>query len=411
MTVTERYEDQSEQLHQWIKRCEETDVVLFLGAGFSRHARLPTMADFGMASQDELAELSKHNCDDIHKFRNAVPDLLGAGKTYQDFQKFCIKGQSRVSIQANNMEDVYCLAEAIANAGFDWMPLGSEDERPLDEILMDIRLWLWKVYQCLPLVDRDELRAPYASLLIALETMQSPVVLTTNYDIVFEYMAWHYTKTPCAYPIAFTPLTLLEGAPSYLGAIDDEKSILMAKLHGSVNYFDDPEVDRPGLVHVAQDVLTEGKMIGNSSWDEAKSGYRDRPAILAIDSIWKIQKDNPKLQPAIVPPTYEKLRRQTWLRESWHAAVGAMRNAKGIIFIGYGMPATDGFMRSMIQAAMMLRDRPPPLVWIVDPNGDSVERYAKLFRGSKVTSVPFTFEEAAINGEIEKALEAISSAL
>jgi hypothetical protein len=398
---------QASPSRKWLEKCKDIDIVLFLGAGFSRHARLPTLADFGMASQDELHELSKHDSASTESPTNAAGMLRSAGATFRDFQKFCMSAQGLVNIQANNMEDIYCVAEMLNHAG---IPSLRWRKRRLDvsHILKDIRLWLWRVYQKLPLVDRNALCEPYAKLVSELSLVRRPAIITTNYDIVFEYVAWQHHK-PCAYPFQYEQLPLIKDAPSYLAAPEAERSMLMSKLHGSINYFDAPDGPSDQPVVVADGVLTRGKKVGESSWEDSK---KDRPAILAVDSVWKIATEKPDLQPAIVPPTYEKLRRGQWLRDSWNAAVQAVRYSKGVIFIGYGMPDTDGFMRALLQAALASREKSEaPQVYVVDPSDHAISRYARLFRGSSVRHVPFSFEEAMANGEMARAIENIWQAL
>ena len=90
--------------------------------------------------------------------------------------------------------------------------------------------------------------------------------------------------------------------------------------------------------------------------------------------------------PAIIPPTYAKLQRQPWLRRTWNRAFRAIKEAKLLIFIGYSMPESDGFMRAMIQGALAARSDPDPgpEVFVVNPfktPGDQAgERDEQLIR-------------------------------
>jgi hypothetical protein len=87
-----------------------------------------------------------------------------------------------------------------------------------------------------------------------------------------------------------------------------------------------------------------------------------------------------KIVPALIPPTYEKLQNDLWLRDIWKFSLESIRQAKIIIFIGYSLPDTDGFLPAMIRASLSLRDRNQKLrIIIIDPSLDSFNRYKKLF--------------------------------
>ena len=80
----------------------ERDIVLFLGAGFSKDAGLPIMRKFGEASDKEYKSLLKHTYPETPSFRNAAPMLREAGLTFQHFQEFCKRASTLSCDDVNN---------------------------------------------------------------------------------------------------------------------------------------------------------------------------------------------------------------------------------------------------------------------------------------------------------------------
>lgn len=177
---------------------EDRDIVLFLGAGFSHFAGLPTMAEFGDESEKELYKLEN---DEINQKKKAKPMLCEAGKTFQTFQKFCENAEGLVKIDTKNMEDIYCIAESMKECDMEEIQEIKNDKGEnlkLDELIKNIKLWLWKIYQKFPPFDDDKNLPPpkspqYRKFFNSIKEnnlSHRMAVITTNYDIVFEYFAW-----------------------------------------------------------------------------------------------------------------------------------------------------------------------------------------------------------------------------
>ena len=86
------------------------DIVLFLGAGFSCDAGLPTMSKFGTAAEHELKKeinewSNNKNYDDPIKY------FTRAGYIFKGFQDYCETAKKFISFNSNNMEDIFCIAE------------------------------------------------------------------------------------------------------------------------------------------------------------------------------------------------------------------------------------------------------------------------------------------------------------
>lgn len=205
-------------------------------------------------------------------------------------------------------------------------------------------------------------------------------VISTNYDLIFEYISWK-KGVPCAYPFK-TPSDGIKiinagyGSTPYVwvNLNDPEVHSVLCKLHGSVNFFEDVSNSGDQTLSVAID-LGDNKPIGKS-YD-----FQNIPAMFAVDAIWKIRHDyGQSLTPAIVPPSYAKLARKRWLASVWNYAFNALRTANTIVFIGYSMPPTDGFMRALIHAALATgTQKNRPNIFVVDSNSKVHENYSALF--------------------------------
>jgi len=352
----------------------DRDIVLFLGAGFSCDAGLKTMLGFGNESRRQLKRLA----EDDNK-RKITPVLLDAGQTFSDFQDYC-RRNDKVKLNSDNMEEVFCVAEALRQAKIDDIALGGK-KVTLDDLVLKIKLWLWKIYhQCPPLnnqrqseIDVDGYEG--ISSFIKRNNLASRITaITTNYDLIFEYYFWK-SGINCCYPISDAgSFAAGSRTESFISQSENDGGVLVCKLHGSVNYFKKLKSNTFGI---CQDVAFPSDKIGKSVTPHPK-----RPAIFALDSLWALRDRNPDLEPMIIPPTYAKLEQETWLVSTWNRAVSALRDAKVIFFIGYSMPETDGFIKAMLQAAFTLREKSDKLhIHIVDPDEDNevFGRYAKIF--------------------------------
>ncbi len=372
------------------------DIVLFLGAGFSLEAGLPIMASFGKASRLEL-----RNQASWAKSKECGEMFSKAGNIFEQFMDYCSSAKQYISIDINNMEDVFCIAEAIQESDLKEIKLNSNPIK-IYELLSYIKLWLWKNYQRCPIVAPPQNDAtPYNSLIHLLTTndlINRLRVLTTNYDIIFEYAAWS-NGVNCSYanfkyesidvPFAHENIDASNYKEKYISTVVSDSSPIICKLHGSINYF-----TSNGEFLINEGLVPANSLVGKS-YVKTK-----RPAILPVDALVEMKKKLPELMPAIVPPTYAKFTGSVWLKNIWNEAYKAIASAKHIIFIGYSMPSSDGFMRALFQSALATRGKEPLKVTVVDPKAhDAYElyrNYKKLFAplGDNLKMIPKGFSEA-----------------
>ena len=146
---------------------------------------------------------------------------------------------------------------------------------------------------------------------------------------------------------------------------------------------------------ICKDIAKEKTYVGDSYV------ATDRPAMLPVDALWQLRQNYPDIDivPAIVPPTYSKLKGYEWLRKIWNAAYESLKNADLVIFIGYSMPDSDGFMCALIQSAMAARDPRKGLeICVIDPEAKNElgEKYKNLFYPIRrdIRFVPKSFSQS-----------------
>jgi hypothetical protein len=356
------------------------NVVFFLGAGFSAVAGLPTMAGFGKASNAELASVQKQG---LARRRHKGAAYVEAGMMFEAFQRFCEKSLYAINADINNMEQVFCMAEAMQEAKVQEISL-STGQVSIEILLRNIRTWLWKIYHQNPSLqdagNQKHLQKPYRDFLSIIREKQlcgRTAFLTTNYDLVLEGYAWK-ERIPFHYgQLNSTELHAGLGNVSYVAHYEDSQALLVLKLHGSVNFFAKSDSLKLGIV---TDVWQKGDpAIGKSRPPTT------RPSIFAYDAEYALRnKYGEDLgDPGIVPPTYAKLRGFSWLQCIWAQAFNAVCNAEKIIFIGYSIPESDGFLRAMIGSALASRNKPEaPRICVFDPNCDGIvgTRYKDFFK-------------------------------
>ncbi len=385
----------------------ERDIVLFLGAGFSSDAGLPIMSKFGEESEKEYKGLLKHTSPESHSFRNAAPLLREAGLTFQHFQEFCKRASTLSCDDVNNLETVFCIAEALRESGCSELNLESQ-RYEINVLIRQIQLWLWKIYQQCPVMNPERNRDKKVNeetykrfFPIIKNDCKRITVISTNYDLVYEYLSWTHDMR-CFYPFNNDKkVKAIEagcGSEKYICQNENEhpSTIIMCKLHGSVNYFQNVCKDETDDLFVTCDI-SDGNPIGKSKIK------RNVPAIFAVDAIWDIRKKyGETFTPAIIPPTYAKLARKSWLVEIWNSAFNALKNAKKIVFIGYSMPESDGFMRSLIHGAMASRNcKTLPEIYVIDPCKKVFEEYKGFFKEMFKSEKPECFN-CAVKGTLEK---------
>lgn len=382
------------------------DLVIFLGAGFSRPAGLPVMAEFWPRSRSTQPGLVRHAAappsSPLH--RVAAKPLHQAGLLYEAFRDRCVASGALAPSDWDNVERVFGIAEALHQAGIEHVDLRNA-RVDVGILIENIKLWIWKTYQQLPIKrgaaarDPDHLpvdAAAYGLLFGHLQDyglLERTTFVTTNYDIVTEYAAF-LNGTPCRYPHDWQRYKVSRGSSSFVHTGNTASGPLLCKLHGSINFFEGE----------GEDTLRASVELGDGSdiGDTGGGAFRDEPAIAAMGAIQVVlEATTPRLSPAIVPPSFSKLHRSSWLRSTWQAALQALSSAQDIIFIGYSLPPSDGYMEALLLAAQMFRDPGrSQTVTVVDPRPAAT--YARLYPNVCLVAEGFS---DAVRGRLREVLE------
>ncbi|MFA5337659.1 MAG: SIR2 family protein [Candidatus Omnitrophota bacterium] len=351
------------------------DIVFFLGAGFSCSAGMPTMDQFGEESDRDFSGIARiYNAKKL-----SFNILLDAGTYFRFFQEYC--GNNFVRIDKNNMEDIYCVAEVMMASGVKDISLNNKTIS-LEYLLTQIKLWLWKVFQQFPPVNPERKsrvnEKPFQDFISFLKDNKMAsccAVITTNYDLVLEHYTWQGGIQSC-YPFSASEVSSVsigeKTSGEYISAEESNDDLVIYKLHGSVNYF---AKENEAILKLLNGVTPAGSRVGKSIWDQ------DAPSIFLLDAIYEIKRLYLDYVPAIIAPTYAKIEASPWLKKVWRGAIECLRNAKDIVFVGYGLPQTDGFVKAMFQTAFLGKGTASPNIYVLDcdETGKVKERYSELF--------------------------------
>jgi len=391
----------------------ERDIVIFLGAGFSYDAGLPVMSNFGTKSRKDFEGLEKHLPGKGNE-RDAAEMLIEAADYFYAFQDYCLRSPTVTWEDVDNMETLFCIAEAMKETNMPEIPLklkGKPKPCTPDELIRYISFWLWKIYQQCPILNKDKnIYTDFFKLLIENNVLRRTTIITTNYDLIFEYISWK-EEVPCAYPFknlstAVKAINVSDGPKTFVRLKPEDLDIplVLCKLHGSVNFFEN--ISNNETNKLCDNKLYIANDLGGNK-DIGKSGkFENKPAIFAVDAITEIHKKNSQsMTPAIIPPTYAKLVGKEWLREVWNHALNMLSMANTILFIGYSMPLTDGFMSALIHTAFVTRKRRNrPKVFVIDPSPQVHKNYHALFGTSYQNIGHYPLYWALKTGELKRVL-------
>jgi hypothetical protein len=381
-------------------------LAIFLGAGFSKEADLPIMSEFGKYSVSQLDSMKRKHGPGSNSPRDAAPLLISNGELFEVFRKYLIDHTptNLNSFSADNMEDLFTIAEMMYECGMDEIELDRQKKSTM-EILLAIKLWLWKIYQRIPIHDPSRYNIniePYETFISTIHEygLHNVSIITTNYDMILEYL-FHQKGIQVCYPISeeLFEFNDLCGAPNVRIAAGlsclGEISPALCKLHGSINYFIDKNSTNKKLQIVAD---TAQRPIGKS-----KIKDKNAPSIMAVDAIYELT-ENRNLVPEIIPPTYAKFQDSEWLREIWRHAAESLITAHKWIFIGYSFPSSDGFMKSLINLSLMHRKQGFPEIVVVDPDtsGNNRINYACVFDENSFLFEKMKFSEVINSGRFRE---------
>lgn len=373
------------------KAYTDNNVYIF-GAGFSVDAGLPVVSNFLNKMKDsEIWLESKGRSREIRAVKNVL-----------DFRLKAAAAACRVSINVENIEELFSLASASGNnvlaadmlfaiaATLDFAKNTPKPPRTFPLLNEDMgKPFPWKrepnsrfsipEYVCLAYDF-------YMGLIGRFLTESSPnicdTVITFNYDLLAEDALFNL-KIPFTYGL---PDDFVDYVGSRRCATASEviKALKVLKLHGSLNW-SKSDTNRLLIYPDYSDVLNAGH------------------------------------EPLLIPPTWRKNIGGN-LETIWDEAVQALRNATRIIVIGFSIPPVDMHFKYLVAAGLRENISLRKIIFI-NPCIDEVRNHAsKLFRSEledqeilqfvEATTAEFFFNpnyHALINRKLQPQVRIVSS--
>jgi len=397
-------------------------ILLFLGAGFSREAFLPTMNEFGEFSQAQLLGSTRFDGIKNKKNYNSYSILKRSGEISEGFRRYCKKIKENYPFDDNNMEHLFSLAEMMDKCGYDHLSMDitniETNEKKTEEIstkdlLKSIKIWLWQIYRRIPLNKPSKWgvkREPYVRFIDIIREygFDNITVLTTNYDMILEYLCsikgfevkvYYGIKDNLKYKNVCKQANLY----NFYNEEESQGNLCLYKLHGSVNFFEKQE-DPSDTERSLYIIPHTGGTSGGSNLKNNRL-----PSITALDSIYELYSKKKKLIPSIIPPTYAKMQDYNWLKSIWNHSANALSSSNKWIFIGYSFPPSDGHMKSLINLSLIKRNN-IPRVLVVAPEKDKKDKcqiktnYKQVF-GDNFEFLGKEFSEFIMDGSFDKELK------
>lgn len=336
-----------------------SNVVFILGAGASKEAGAPLMAEFlgeaqAIRNRQEVGDATA-DFDLVFRGIEALKPALAKG-----------------TLDLRNIESVFAAFELARLFG----GLGSLTREDVSRLSTAIRrvitVTLERSIRLTP--DKGTMPPPssylgFADLLADLQTMEpgGVSVITFNYDVALDY-ACRYVGLEIDYRLDSGP----QGTP-----------LKLIKLHGSLNW-----VRCPGCKEVVTwDVgsAIRGLDIGQWARRGAQLDIVSRPPEFRHCNQW-VQDDC-----MIVPPTWNKTQYHQEIANVWKAAAAELALAENIFVAGYSLPPTDEFFRYLF-ALGTIGEAWIRRVWVFNPDTsrEVEERFSRLL-GPMARSGPFRF--------------------
>jgi hypothetical protein len=325
-------------------------TVFILGAGASKEAGAPLMADFLDHAERLLAEGRIKEGADAFKKALKARDLLQAV-------------HSKAELDLVNIESVFSALEMAQII----RKLPGADGAAADEALVSLKELIVRTLEhsiSLPVANRRVGPPPsykdFVELLNFLRSeaqpKQSVAVLTFNYDVALDFtLFWH----------RLSPRYFLDGS-------DPGHGIPLLKLHGSLNWalcprcnsvvpwtFEDyfKRFNWPLLMEESEVRLNIGSDLNSFEHCGTYVGGL----------------------PFIVPPTWSKTQHHGSITKVWAQAARELSEAENIYVLGYSLPESDAFFRQLY--ALGTAGGPPlKRFWIYDPDasGKVRQRFSEL---------------------------------
>ena len=363
----------------FLKADKMANTVCILGAGASKEAGAPLMAEFLDTARD-LSVAKDHRID---------------SESHAAFERvFKAIQELRISHYKSyiNLDDIEAVFGAFEMARL-INRMGSYSPNDINELISSIKKLIVKTLEVTMKYGLSKGHIgpihPYSSFTKLLEKLGSvsekyaSSVLTFNYDIALDHALYKQ------------PITVDYGLSS-----DDAKgSFKLLKLHGSLNWGKCAKCESIVPYHMKQffkkfsfpwysDSTSASLDIGSKLISHEHCGTPLHP------------------DPILVPPTWNKTEYHDQLGEVWAQAGKELSEAENIIVIGYSHPISDQFFK-YLYALGSIGDATIRKFWVFDPaEGNQVETKYKALMGTGL-NIRFRFFRETFS----KAIDTLSSNL
>ena len=360
--------------------------VFILGAGASKEAGAPLMAEFLDVARDLLASGELRESRDKESFQ----------QVFEAIRQFRIM-HYKSYMDLDNIEAVFGAFE-MARLLKGSVNYSAEE---VETIIKGIRTLISKTIELTMKypsnrsgISANHTYASFAELVVKLGSESGKYassVLTFNYDLGLDVAFYCHGV----------------GVDFALPQDDDRGTFKILKLHGSLNWGKCSHKDC-GLI-VPWHLNCFFKKYHYNVWDdETKRVILDVASKLPEHKHAKCNCNlNP--EPVIVPPTWNKTEYHGALGEVWAQAGKELSEAENIIVIGYSHPVSDSFFRYLF-ALGSVGDANIKRFWVFDPaEGDEVEsRFRELIgpgidKRFRMFKKPFSEAIGIIDKELYKA--------
>jgi len=330
-------------------------TVFIFGAGASRDAGAPLMADFLDRAEDlsrSDPELSRE--ESFKDVFAALAELQGVhAKSYLDL---------------NNIEVIFGAIEMAQILG----RLGNRDKDSIERLRTSIITLIVKTLEHSVKFEVQNEKIlppePYFTFIRMLQDLHFTdfTFITFNYDLALDYN-----------------LNRLRSYDYYL-TDSSPRGMPYLKLHGSINWGICAKCNRI-IAHDISDAYFPALISEYVHYD------------LGSRISFKKHCDTPLMGPPIlIPPTWNKTAHHPDLFNVWRRAAIELSHAENIFIIGYSMPETDLFFRYLYALGSESTKRIRRF-WVINTNREVEERFLRIIgRGieSRFNFLEMTFESA-----------------
>ena len=347
-----------------------SSTVFIMGAGTSKCAGAPLMADFLDRAERLLQSDSvKEVADEFQQVFDAIGQLQAV--------------HSKAQLDIKNVEAVLTTFEMAKTLG----KFPGYNSEEIESLIKATKTLIFKTLENtikFPINNKGKISPPtphhdFADLLSRLlqeaTPKQSVSIITFNYDILFDF-------------------ALFFKGMSFNYGLDFDKnndSIRLLKLHGSINWI----LNKPQNQILPWRLEDYFRDYSNEAWEKVSS------VPIPIGSFLEKYEDlhlDFEPEPVLIPPTWNKAFYHEKLSSVWKQAALELSQAENIIVIGYSLPETDGFFRSLY-AIGTIGAKPLKRFWVFDPDksGKVKARFKDLLGPGALQGFQYeeiTFEES-----------------